>query len=126
MTSEQTIYNVHIYREMRLYFPGIKALSPGAAAEIAREKATDEAENIEDCDGESIAALVDVEGDAEYMQSRVVDFTRAQLQKAARDLLAAAVLAEEVLSDLARLDDGTPSVSALNLLRAAINQTTNQ
>jgi len=29
-------------------------------------------------------------------------------------------LCEDVLSELARLDDGTPSISALNLARAAI------
>lgn len=39
---------------------------------------------------------------------------------AAADMLAALQLCEEVLSDLARLDDGTPSVSALNAARAAI------
>jgi hypothetical protein len=41
---------------------------------------------------------------------------------AAPELLEAAILAEDVLSELARLDDGTPSVSALSLLRAAIKK----
>jgi hypothetical protein len=45
---------------------------------------------------------------------------------AAKDLLEAAIHAEEVLSELARLDDGTPSVSALSLLRAAIAKATQQ
>lgn len=42
------------------------------------------------------------------------------LIKGAPDLLQAAILAEDVLADLARLDDGVPSVSALILLRSAI------
>jgi hypothetical protein len=43
-----------------------------------------------------------------------------RLQKAAPDMLEALELCEDVLSDLARSDDGTPSVSALNMARAAI------
>ena len=44
------------------------------------------------------------------------------MEIAAKDLLDAAILAEDVLSDLARDDDGTPSVSALLQLRAAIRK----
>lgn len=39
---------------------------------------------------------------------------------AAAEMLEALELCEDVLSDLSRLDDGTPSVSALNMARAAI------
>ncbi len=46
------------------------------------------------------------------------------LELAAPELLEAAILAEDVLSEFARLDDGTPSVSALHLLREAIRKTT--
>jgi hypothetical protein len=60
-------YNVHIYREMRLYFPGIRADSHEAAARIAADKCTEEANFIEDCQGENLIALVDVQGDAEYL-----------------------------------------------------------
>jgi hypothetical protein len=58
-----TIYNVHLYREMRLFFPGVDADSHEAAAEIARQQPTDKAQGIEDCDGNDTAALVDVAGD---------------------------------------------------------------
>ena len=61
-----TIYNMHIYREMRLVFGGIEADSHEAAAAIARDKPTDQADSIDDCDGETLAALVDVAGDEEY------------------------------------------------------------
>ena len=39
-------------------------------------------------------------------------------------MLEALHLCEDVLSDLARLDDGTPSVSALNLFRTVIAEAT--
>ena len=68
------IYNVHLCQEMRLYFPGIEASSHQEAAQIAAEKLTDEAETIEDCEGTNLAALVDVHGDDQYDQSRVIDF----------------------------------------------------
>jgi hypothetical protein len=45
---------------------------------------------------------------------------------AAQEMLEALRLCEEVLSDLARLDDGTPSVSALNMARDAIAKATEQ
>jgi hypothetical protein len=43
-----------------------------------------------------------------------------RLRLAAGDLLAALELCVDCLGDLARLDDGTPSISALNQSRAAI------
>lgn len=41
---------------------------------------------------------------------------------AAPEMLEALELCEDVLADLARLDDGTPSISALNMARAAITK----
>lgn len=67
-----TIYNVHIIREMRLKFEGIEADTPEAAAVIARDKPTSEADDINDCEGESFSAVVDVEGDEDYVQSRFI------------------------------------------------------
>jgi hypothetical protein len=67
-------FNVHIYREMRLYFPSITANTPEEAAQIAAEKLTTDAEYTDDCDGETFAALVDVVGDEEYKHSRMIDF----------------------------------------------------
>jgi hypothetical protein len=81
-----TSYNVHIYREMRLFFPGIEADSHEAAAEKARDLLTADAEEIDDCDGESLSALVDVEGDDDYALSRCIDFEAERLRKAAAEL----------------------------------------
>lgn len=83
------LYNVHLYREMRLTYPGIEADTPEAAASIAADKPTDEADNIEDCDGENLAALVDVAGDTEYEHSITIDFEAERHRKAAARLLAA-------------------------------------
>ena len=47
-----------------------------------------------------------------------------RLRLASRDMLAALELCVDCLADLARLDDGTPSVSALHLARAAIAKAT--
>jgi hypothetical protein len=85
-----TRYHVHIYREMRLYFPGIEADSPERAARIAADRPTDDAENVDgDCDGENLASLVDVAGDDEFTQSVTIDFEAERLRKAASTLLEA-------------------------------------
>jgi hypothetical protein len=86
--SMTNIYNVHIYREMRLVFGGIAADTPEAAATIAYDKPTDEADSIDDCDGETLSALVDLQGDEEYEQSRIIDFDNERLRKAVPELLA--------------------------------------
>jgi hypothetical protein len=89
MTSSPTVYNVHIYREMCLTFPGIEAPSLEAAASLAADKPTYDADSIDDCEGDTLTALVDVVGDTEYAQSRFVDFEPVRLQKAAPHLRAA-------------------------------------
>jgi len=71
-----TRYNVHVYREMKLRFDGIKANSPEAAANIARDGLTEDADSMEPCDGETSAAVVDVVGDADFSESRFIDFDR--------------------------------------------------
>ncbi|MHC5536786.1 hypothetical protein ACYOEI_00765 [Singulisphaera rosea] len=83
-----TLFNVHIYREMRLSFEGIEADSPEAAATIAHERPTGDADGIDDCDGEDLGALVDVVGDETFEQSVIIDFAAERLRKAAPDLLA--------------------------------------
>jgi hypothetical protein len=82
-------YNVHIYREMRLVFGGIEADTPEAAATIARDKPTEEADSIDDCEGETLSALVDLAGDEEYEQSRSISFEEERLRRASPALLAA-------------------------------------
>jgi uncharacterized protein YbjT (DUF2867 family) len=82
-------YNVHIYREMRLVFGGIKANTPEAAAKIARDKLTSDADEIDDCEGMTLSALVDLVGDRDYEQSGFIDFDEERLRKAAPALLTA-------------------------------------
>jgi len=84
-----TLYNVHIYREMRLVYDGITADTPEAAAAIARDQPTGDAVEIDDCEGETLSALVDVAGDEEYEQSRFIAFEEERLRQASPALLAA-------------------------------------
>ena len=65
-----TLYNMHIYREMRLAFYRIEAATPDTAAVIARDTLTSHADDIDDCDGETFAALVDVVGIADLERLR--------------------------------------------------------
>jgi hypothetical protein len=66
-------YNVHLYREMRIYFTAIEADTPLAAALIADGSSLSDAQLIDDCDSASTAALVDLQGDDEYHHSQMID-----------------------------------------------------
>jgi hypothetical protein len=94
-----TIYNVHIYREMRLVYGGIEAGTHEESAAIARDKPTDEADSIDECDGETFAALVDVQGDEEHEHSLVIDFEAERERKAASRMLAALTWLLDDLAD---------------------------
>jgi hypothetical protein len=82
-----TIYNVHIYREMKLRFDGIEADTPESAALIARDRLTEDADAIADCNGENMGALIDVVGDDDYEHSVSIDFEAERLRKATTELL---------------------------------------
>jgi hypothetical protein len=106
-----TFYNVHIYREMRLTYESVEADTAHAAAAIALDMSVGAADDIDDCDGETFAALVDVAGDEHHEQSVTIDFEPERLRKAAPDLLEAL---ERLLHDVQRQGlwcispDGTP------------------
>ena len=84
-----TLYNAHVYREMRLFFPDIEASSPEYAARIAKDRPTAEAEATEDCHGENLSAWGDVAGDDYLLHSQCFDFEATRLRKAVPGLLAA-------------------------------------
>lgn len=81
------LFNVHIYREMRLFYPNIDANTHEDAARIANEKPTDEAVNTEECDGTTLSALVDVVGDTEFADSQMIDFQGGQFLSAGQAML---------------------------------------
>jgi hypothetical protein len=89
---------------------GIEAETPEAAAAAVSDKPTDDADNIEDCDGENLAALVDTEGDEDLSRSLTIDFEPERMRKAASNLLAAleAIIgyAENEAFSLEALKDG--------------------
>jgi hypothetical protein len=104
-----THYNVHIYREMRLFFAGIEALTPEEAAQTAAAKLTEEAEYTEDCQGENLSALIDLVGDEEFEHSVIIDFEHERLRRAAAELLAALQYALEFLE---ANNDGEEDITA--------------
>jgi hypothetical protein len=101
-----TKYNVHIYREMRLTFAGIEAETSEIAAAIARETPTGDADDIEDCEGETLTALVDLAGADDFAQSVTIEFEGQRMRKAAPDLLEALKSAERLILDLGKVIRG--------------------
>jgi hypothetical protein len=117
-----TLYNVHIYREIRLFFEGIEADTPQAAATIARDGLTSDADEIDDCEGTTLSALVDEVGDSKYERSVMIDFENERLRKAAPELLAALEGALYALDE--NMEGSGPSKqTAIDNARAAIAQT---
>lgn len=92
------VFNVHIYREMKLRFDNVEADSIEAAAEKAREMHFDDAADWSDCEGETLAALVDVQGDEEFEQSQLIDFEPWRMAKASSAMLKALVSAEAFIA----------------------------
>lgn len=92
-------YRVHIYREMRLVFDHIEAETPQQAAHLAAERHSDDCDHWSDCEGTTLAALVDLNGttaEGEEQDAVAVDFEDGRFLKSGRRLLAAlsAVLLE--------------------------------
>lgn len=101
-------YRIHVYRELRLVFESVEAESAEEAAALARDRDTDDADAVEDCNGETFAALVDVVGDEEYEHSRMIDFEGERLRRAAPLLREALAYALEFLE---ANDDGEQDVT---------------
>ena len=70
-----------------------------------------------------IAEIVEAD-DEDRLATPEQQYANGELIAAAPEMLEALQLCEEALSDLARLDDGTPSISALHMARDAIARAT--
>jgi hypothetical protein len=115
------IYNVHIYREMRLFFPGIIASTAEEAARLAAEMPSGAAEALEDCDGENLAALVGVIGREDRQQNWMIDFD--PVRAIMPDLLTALALALPILQEAVRahlLSDAPTARRALDRVASVI------
>jgi hypothetical protein len=127
-----SIYNVTIFREMRLLFRGIEADSPKNAAIIARHNQSSDADDIDDCNGETLAALVDevdVKGDTLYDESCVIDFEAGRLLNVAPTYHENALYLDSIMPDVQRLPDDAPveiviTAKAVKDIRAAIAKAT--
>ena len=120
-----TRYIVHMFREMRVTFADIDADTPEAAAAIGLCKTTDEADDIEECNGEDLSAVVDLAGDEDYGQSVTIDFEPERIRKSASALLEALEYVRATLK-LRHLDEATDDEveEALNIGQTAIAQAT--
>jgi hypothetical protein len=91
-------FRVHVYREMRIVFDNIEAHAPHAAAELAASKQFDDRDDFDDCEGATLAALVDEEGQED---GTLIDFENGRLLRAAPKLLKAlANLLPEIDSEI--------------------------
>ena len=114
-------YNVHVYREMRLFFPGIVAQTAEEAATLAAELPSGAAHALEDCDGENLAALVGAVGRDEGRQNWMIDFD--PVRALAPDLLTVLALALPVLQEVVhtqRLSDAATARLALDRVTSVI------
>ena len=114
-------YNVHIYREMRLFFPGIVASTAEEAATLAADMPSGAARALEDCDGENLAALVGVIGREDRQQNWMIDFD--PVRAIMPDLLTALALALPILQEAVRahlLSDAPTARRALDRVASVI------
>ena len=121
-----TMYHIHLYRVMRLYFPCIEACTPEEAARIAADRPTQEAFDTEDCDGDNLAALIEVAGDNEFTQSVTIDFEPERLRKAVPELLDALVQTNAMLHMLWDLIADSPDEDTIRTdinAQLAVNST---
>lgn len=97
-------FRVHAYREMRLVFDEIEADTPEAAAHIAAGKPFDECDRCSDCEGTTLAALVDEATEDGQEGVAVVDFEDGRWLKAGPHMLAALKAARELFYTLGDRD----------------------
>jgi hypothetical protein len=114
-------YNVHIYREMRLFFPGTVASTAEEAARLAAEMPSGAAQALDDCDGENLAALVGVVDSTDCKQRWMIDLD--PVRTIVPDLLTALELALPILQDIVRahlLSDDATVRMALDRVESAV------
>ena len=103
----------------------LEAEDDAAALEAARAYDTSEIANDPEWENSVCKRIVHIEdaaGNTIFHDIPLDNYVLCLASEKAR-MLNALRLCEDVLSDLARLDDGTPSISALNLVRAVLAKT---
>jgi hypothetical protein len=112
METTMPTYTAEFFTDAEYATRAFKARSPRDALKQARAFF----ERYDDSHPVNEIALRDADGN----QVALWQDDEQRLRLAAGDMLEALKLCADCLADLARLDDGTPSVSALNQARAAI------
>lgn len=91
------MYSIHIYRVMKLRFDNVSAATAQEAADKVCTLPSDQADDLDDCDGETFSALVDVVDDENYDHSQMIDYEPERTHQGAAMLLAALEQALPVL-----------------------------
>jgi hypothetical protein len=117
-------YNVHLYREMRLFFLGIEADTPEQAAKMVAEYPSEKAKSYEDCEGVTLAALVDLVGDEDFSESVTIDLD--PMKAAAQELYEALEMALKLKGGwreaIVELEDHCSEPVRLRNMLAAVDQ----
>ncbi len=114
-------YTAHFRTEAEQASHEIEAKTPKQALRLARKLWETDPDQLvfEKYDMMMPPDEIEIEGD-EGSERATWCSDDMRLRLAAADMRDALELCEDVLSELARLDDGTPSVSALHAARAAL------
>jgi hypothetical protein len=122
------LYNVHLYRTVRLLFAGIEADTLKAAAAIARIGLTSNADEIDDGYADDVFAQIDVAGDNPPKHFVTIDFEPERLRKAAPGLLEAIPsligLVHRLLPKQAQSDSTLDNLAEVIQARAALARAT--
>jgi hypothetical protein len=95
-------YTVHVYREMRVKFTGIEADSMEEAARAGADLRTDQADDVEDCVGANLSAVVDLDCDDDFGRTEGVAFEAGRMMDTGPEMLSAL---EELI---ANIDEDVP------------------
>jgi hypothetical protein len=97
---------------MRVKFTGIEAESIDEAARVAADLRTDD--DVDDCDGANLYALVDLEGDEDFEHSKDVTFEAGRMVDTGPTMLRAL---EELISNI---DEDVPLECVTRHFRAVL------
>ena len=120
-----TLFNVQVRHEVQIHFFGIEANTLDGAARIAADKLNDDDILLSDCEGKTIAALVELASDAESNQSRLIDFEAGRSRKLATAIESLLTAAGDLDSAIDRVtgrfdDERAAVVAACRIVHAAI------
>jgi hypothetical protein len=114
-------YTVHVYREMRVTFTGLHASSPEEAASVAADLRTYSAEDVQDCEGENLSALVEVERRARPRRHADVSDSKTIYFEAGRMVDTGPTMLKALEALLTNIEEDVPLESVTRHFRDAMD-----